>query len=109
MYTTSHKIPAVQNKWQGFPNCLLAQASVLQALPFKQSTGNNVTLTTFQGLNISQSFLQYPKYIYTSARFAIVYHSDKNYGNTKSPLQFLTKVQTFYKKSRLLAKSIDFL
>ena len=48
-------------------------------------------------------------HIYTSARLAIVYHSDKNYGNTKSPLQFLTKVQTFYKKSRLLAKSFDFL
>ena len=45
--------------------------------------------------------------IHTLARFAIVYHLDKNYGNTKSPLQFLTKVQTFYKKSRLLAKSID--
>ena len=78
--------------------------AAIQVVDLKQSY-----LTTFQGLNISQSFLQYPKFINTSARFAIVYHSDKNYGNTKSPLQFLTKVQTFYKKSRLLAKSIDFL
>ena len=77
-------------------------------MPFKQSTGNNVTLTTFQGLNISQSFLQYPKYTNTSARFAIVYHSDKNYGNTKSPLQFLTKVQTFTKSQGFLQEVLTF-
>ena len=82
----------------------VARAAV-QAVDWQQRYSYNVPRVKY----ILQSFLQYPKYIYTSARFAIVYHSDKNYGNTKSPLQFLTKVQTFYKKSRLLAKNIDFL